>query len=416
MSVRHLDVRLPILALVTPVTRVGAREPVYVVDEPLRGKQRLALHALYARGKLLRVQFGHAHSARLAEHVVEHLERERDHVVGDRDGRRRNPVQQREAQPLRVRFGHQATRRRGHWQYLTLFEHVQLFGRAPRTVNAQFIAHLVDLRKREVPEHGVEDLRQAQPHLTAHHEARDLLPFQFGFEQLTARLIRHVQHRVQRRLCRWNWRLPTVGQRLGVTGATATGARATRARVGAGRHRGLGRADSDRSATDRLVQHRVRALQAPSRAYLIRFQHFLDVRIVHLLFITVIVVHRFGRASCRLRRRRTDTRAVLYTPPTRILLTRRVWWSEIGDVPACGNCTVAIAVADLTATATSMMTLTLTRKTRKHGRRTRTIGREQSPATELTVRTAVAWVASSVAPRRRQHQRYPANGRTVVCC
>jgi len=138
------------------VARIGAGEPVYVIDEPLGREQRLALDALYARGVLLGVQLGHAHAAGLAEHVVEHFERERDRVVGRHRGRgRRHPVQQREAQPFRVRLGHQAARRRGGRQYLTVLEHVQLLGRAPRTVDAQLVAHLVDLREREVPEHRV---------------------------------------------------------------------------------------------------------------------------------------------------------------------------------------------------------------------------------------------------------------------
>jgi len=158
------------------VARVGSREPVYVVDEPLGREQRLTLDALYARRELLGVQFGHTHAPSLTEHIVEHLERERDHVFGHRSRRRGDPVEQCEAQPLGIRLGHQPARRRRYRQYLAVFEHVQLFGRTPRTVDAQLVAHLIDLGERKVPEHRVEDLWQAQPHFTAHHEARDLLP------------------------------------------------------------------------------------------------------------------------------------------------------------------------------------------------------------------------------------------------
>jgi len=108
MPMRHLDVRFPVLALVTPVARIGSREPVNVVNEPLRREQRLALNTLYARRELLGVQFGHAHAPGLAEHIVEHLERERDDVVGHRGRGWRDPVEQCEAQPLGIRLGHQS--------------------------------------------------------------------------------------------------------------------------------------------------------------------------------------------------------------------------------------------------------------------------------------------------------------------
>jgi len=269
------------------VARVGAREPVYVVDEPLGREQRLALDALYARRELFGVQFGHAHAPGLTEHVVEHFERERDHVLGHRGRGRRYPVEQREAQPLGVRLGHQAARRRRHRQYLAVLEHVQLLGRAPRTVDAQLVAHLVDLGEREVPEHRVEDLRQTEPHLAAHHEAGDLLPFQFRLEQLAPRLVRHVQHRVQGRR-RWRRRR----RRLPAAAAAGLG-------VTAG-HRRLGRAHGHRGA-GRFVKHRVGSLQAPGRAHLVRFQHFVYVRVVHLLIVLVVVFHldRAGRVVCQ---------------------------------------------------------------------------------------------------------------------
>jgi len=107
VPMRHFDVRFPVLALVAPVARIGAREPMYVVNEPLRREQRLALDALYARRELLGVQFGHAHAPGLAEHIVEHLERERDDVVGHRGRGWRDPVEQCEAQPLGIRLGHE---------------------------------------------------------------------------------------------------------------------------------------------------------------------------------------------------------------------------------------------------------------------------------------------------------------------
>ncbi|TRZ02556.1 hypothetical protein DNTS_033784, partial [Danionella cerebrum] len=57
---------------------------------------------------------------------------------------------------------------------------LQLVRGAARAVNVQIIAHGVDLLEREIPQHRVEDLRQAQALLAAHHEARDGLGLQDG--------------------------------------------------------------------------------------------------------------------------------------------------------------------------------------------------------------------------------------------
>lgn len=135
---------------------------VRVAHEPPGHIKRAALGALHEP----RVRRADAASA--AEALV--VDPEPGQLVRARRSRR---VQQRRAQPLRVRLRDQPARGRRPRQYARRLQLVQLLRRAPRTVYLQFVTDAIDLLQREVGQHGGQDLRQAQAALAAHAEAGD---------------------------------------------------------------------------------------------------------------------------------------------------------------------------------------------------------------------------------------------------
>jgi len=144
-----------------------------------------AVHALYAGRVGIRVELRDQKTPTLPEALVIDFEAlfgefQLDGAVQLLLGVRRvrAPVDERVTQALRVRLGDEPAGRRGERQDPHHLQDLQLVGGATRAVDVQIVAHRVDLLEREIPQHCVEDLRQAQALLAAHHEARDGLALQ----------------------------------------------------------------------------------------------------------------------------------------------------------------------------------------------------------------------------------------------
>jgi len=104
-------------------------------------------------------------------------------------GGREAPGQQGGAQALGVRLRDEAAGRRAVGQDARGLQRLQLLRVAPAAEDLEVVADGVDLREREVPEHTVEHLGQAQALLAAHHKARDRLALQDRLGPLGAALV-----------------------------------------------------------------------------------------------------------------------------------------------------------------------------------------------------------------------------------
>lgn len=159
-----------------------------------------AVQALDAGSAGVGVQLRHEESLALPEALVVHLEAPLGELQLDGAGelllavgRVGAPVEQGVAEPLGVRLGDEPAGGGREGQDAHDFQDLQLVGRAPGAVDVQLVAHRVDLLQGEVPEHGVQDLGQAEPLLPAHHEAGDGLPFQDGLAPLRGPVRRHEE-------------------------------------------------------------------------------------------------------------------------------------------------------------------------------------------------------------------------------
>lgn len=171
----HQQVGAPVARVEAPVTGAILQFAVHMTHEALRREQPSALGALDTPRLLLRVQFGEAHPLALAEALVMHAEVQR--ALG-RALQALCMMQQRAAQPFRVRLGDQAAGRRVLGQDARHLQLRELLGCASRAVDLQLVADAIDLVQREVRQHTGEDLRQTEALLAAHHETGDGLALQ----------------------------------------------------------------------------------------------------------------------------------------------------------------------------------------------------------------------------------------------
>lgn len=221
------------------------------VADPLpRGEERPAFETLDAGRVRVDEKFGEEDAATFAETFVINGDAERRFDEGP--GRRDRPVEQGAAEALRVRLGDEAAGRRGFGQDAGLLELFKLLLVASRAEYLQRVAHLVDLGVGEVAEDAVEELRQAEPLFAADEEASDALSVKRRLASLARRAVG----------CRQD------GQLLDGQG------RRCRER--------LRRRFRDRLLLRHFRQHRTRTLETFRGRQLIGFQHFLQVRIVHL--------------------------------------------------------------------------------------------------------------------------------------
>ena len=196
------DVGPPVGRVEAPVAGPVFQGLVRVHHELVRRVHEAAVEALDAGGARAAVELGHQQALALAEALVVHTHTALAQLQAQRQagrqlllaGRRVGAaVQQRVAQALGVRLGDEPARGRREGQDAHDFEDLQLVGRAARAVDVKLVAHRVDLLQREVAQHGVEDLRQTQPLLAAHHETRDGLALQHGLAALGGAVGRHEE-------------------------------------------------------------------------------------------------------------------------------------------------------------------------------------------------------------------------------
>ena len=168
----QLQVGAPVGRVETPVTRARLVVAVRVADELFHVElvsARRAAHEACRRPQRARA---------LAETPVHH----RDCVarlVHVRRGRRTALVTQQDgAQPLGISQRHKSTPVCRLRQDAIPSKQCQLAAVGQRDVDSQAVAGRVYLRQRELTEHCVKQLRDAQTPLTAHHEARYTLAFQ----------------------------------------------------------------------------------------------------------------------------------------------------------------------------------------------------------------------------------------------
>lgn len=181
-----LQVARPFGRVKAPVAGSLIGRLVRMHDKLLWRKEQLALHALDARGFGLGVELGHEETLALSQTLVLHLEAGfallQQALLGELPAgvcRQGSPgTQEGIAQPLRIRECDEAAGRCVEWQNTEHLEDVQLLSVAARTVDIQLVTHGVDLLQREVAQHRVEDLWEAQPFLSPDDEAGDGLPFQ----------------------------------------------------------------------------------------------------------------------------------------------------------------------------------------------------------------------------------------------
>ena len=196
------DVRSPVCRVEAPVASPVLLRLVTVHHELMGRVHESAVHALDARCVGAGVQLRHDQALALAEALVVDFEAPLGELQLQRAAaaqlllaarRVGASVDQGVAEPLGVRLGDEAAGRRREGQDPHDFEDLQLVRRAPGAVDVQLVAHRVDLLEAEVPQHRVEDLRQAQSLLSADHEARDGLGFQHRLAPLRGAVRRDEQ-------------------------------------------------------------------------------------------------------------------------------------------------------------------------------------------------------------------------------
>ena len=192
----EVEVRPPVGRLEAPVARAVLRVGVRVADELLRGEEPLALQALDAPGRRVRVGLGEEDALAAAEALVLHLEGE--HALGRVEARGarlgRVLLEQRGAEPLGVALGDQAALVGGEREDLEALQRLQLIGGARRAEDLQLVARLVDALQADRAEDGVQDLREAEPGLAADHVAADALAVQERVGQLAAAAVARAEH------------------------------------------------------------------------------------------------------------------------------------------------------------------------------------------------------------------------------
>lgn len=172
----HVNVTPPVARVEAPMHGPVLQVPVDVTDELLGREAALAVLALDAFRVLAGVQFREAQAVGLTEALVVHGNGQGPFARSQH--RAHLSIQQGTAQPFRVRLGNEPAAGGAAGQDALVLQHVELLRGAPRAVDLQLVALLVDLLEGEVPQHRVEHLGQAEALLTAHHEARDGLAFE----------------------------------------------------------------------------------------------------------------------------------------------------------------------------------------------------------------------------------------------
>jgi len=153
-----------------------------------------AVQALYARRAVARVELWHEQALALPEAFVINFEALLRPLQLDGAGQlfvgvrgERAAEDEGIAKALGVRLGDESARGGREGQDAHNFEDLQLVRRAPGAVDVEVVAHRIDLLEGKVSQYAVEDLRQAEALLAAHHEARNGLPIQDRLAPLRGR-------------------------------------------------------------------------------------------------------------------------------------------------------------------------------------------------------------------------------------